>query len=109
MTEVEAWLATYILLDVGSEAIHTGLAPAGSDIVFSTAKLVALTSVTVLDPEFATKNRVPFGNAVTDTGVVPTFGVPSGGIAGDFGLLGVPMSTFEASNTLTVLLPLLVT
>src|SRR5271157_879094 len=104
MTEVEAWLATYILLDVGSEAIHTGLAPAGSGIVFSTAKLVALTSVTVLDPEFTTKNRVPFGNAVTDTGVVPTFAVPNSGIAGE-----LLTFTFDASNTLTVLLPLLVT
>src|SRR5271157_6089882 len=104
MIEVDAWFATYTLLDVGSEAIHTGLEPAGRAIVFSTAKLVALMSVTLPDPEFATKNLVPLGNAVTDTGAVPTFTVASSGIAGVLCTL-----MLEASNTLTVLLPLLVT
>src|SRR5208283_1897281 len=73
-------------------------------MVFSTAKLVALRSVTLLELEFATKNRVPSGKAVTDTGVVPTGDVASSGIAGEPKML---MS--DASKTLTVLLPLLVT
>src|SRR5271165_1996388 len=54
VVEEALWLATYTLLEVGSEAIHTGLAPEGRGIVPSAAKLVALTSVTLLEPEFAT-------------------------------------------------------
>src|SRR5208282_6223717 len=73
-------------------------------IVFSTLKLVALTSVTLLEPELATKNRVPLGNAVTETGLLPTAVVPSRGMAGE-----PLMLMFDASKTLTVLLPLLVT
>ena len=46
--------ATYILLELGSEAIHTGLAPVGRATVVSGLKLFALTTVTSSDPELAT-------------------------------------------------------
>jgi len=54
VVEEALWLATYTLLEVGSDAIQTGPAPEGRGIVLSTAKLVALASVTSFEPEFAT-------------------------------------------------------
>ena len=52
LVEKLPWLVTYTLVDVGSAATKVGFVPTGT--MLSTAKLVALTTVTLLEPEFAT-------------------------------------------------------
>ena len=52
LVEKLPWLVTYTLLEVGSAATNVGLTPTA--IVFRTAKLVALTTLTLLEPELAT-------------------------------------------------------